>query len=303
MMRRAIPWIGVVVLVLAWCPTATAAQTRYTCFGKKATIVGTSHADVLRGTPRKDVIAGLGGNDVIKGLGGADLLCGFSGNDRVLGGGGNDRISGDEGDDTLRGDAGFDVLVGWGGDDAIDGGDDIDIASWFNAPASVTANLETGIATGEGSDTLADVENLEGGAYDDSLTGDDGGNWLAPGPGNDTVDGGAGLVDVVSYFFSETAVSVDLTAGTATGQGTDTLTGIEGANGSNLDDTLIGDEGSNGLYGSAGDDTLSGGDGDDSLNGEAGDDSLDGGNGTDIVKGGIGTDVCLNGEDITGCES
>jgi hypothetical protein len=57
-----------------------------TCLGKRATIVGTAHADTLRGTPRADVIAGLGGNDKLFGLGGDDLLCGGAGTDSADGG-------------------------------------------------------------------------------------------------------------------------------------------------------------------------------------------------------------------------
>jgi Ca2+-binding RTX toxin-like protein len=90
-------------------------------------------------------------------------------------------------------------------------------------------------------------------------------------------------------------VTVDLAAGTATGEGTDTLTGIENVFGSgNFGDTLTGDTQDNALFGSGGDDSVSGGDGND---------DLDGGNGTDALDGGIGTDTCLNGETIVNCEA
>jgi hypothetical protein len=60
-----------------------AARHRYFCHGRRATIVGTGHADVLRGTRRADVIVGLGGNDIILGGQGRDLICGGSGADML----------------------------------------------------------------------------------------------------------------------------------------------------------------------------------------------------------------------------
>jgi hypothetical protein len=65
--------VALVAVFLVLPQTANAA--RPTCFGKRATIVGTARADVLKGTSRPDVIAGLAGNDVIKGLGGGDRIC------------------------------------------------------------------------------------------------------------------------------------------------------------------------------------------------------------------------------------
>jgi hypothetical protein len=64
-------------------PTTPVAP-RVTCAGRRATIVGTALADVLRGTARADVIAGLGGNDRITGLGRGDLVCAGSGNDVIV---------------------------------------------------------------------------------------------------------------------------------------------------------------------------------------------------------------------------
>ncbi len=59
---------------------------------------------------------------------------------------------------------------------------------------------------------------------------------------NDAFDGGAGF-DVVSYFFSLYPVQADLAAGTATGEGADTLAGAEGddrLDGGDRSDTLDG---------------------------------------------------------------
>ncbi len=362
--------VALLAVFLVLPQVANAGRPR--CFGKRATIVGTARADVLKGTSRPDVIAGLAGNDVIKGLGGNDRICGGKGNDTLLGAGGEDLLLGDEGSDKLSGAGGFrDILVGGPGGDTLNGGAGIgDLASFFaaagpmtvnltagtatgdgsdtltgvediqgsgfddvltgNAGANglfgdagndtlsggdgddglwgrgdddaldggsgedfvafnfsqfgVTANLTTGTATGEGSDTLANIEDIVGTKHDDTLTGDGGPNVFLPLVGNDTIEGSTGT-DMVSYEVSPSAVTANLTTGTATGEGTDTLTGIENLNGSPLNDTLIGDVGPNVLHGLAGDDTMSGSDGDDTLIGDEGTDTLDGGNGTDTCDG------------------
>jgi hypothetical protein len=92
-MRRLILFV-----VLATCGALTLPQIASAatprCLGKKATIVGSRKADLIKGTARVDVIVGLGGGDTIKGLGGRDLICGGRGTDKVLGGGGSDLLSG-----------------------------------------------------------------------------------------------------------------------------------------------------------------------------------------------------------------
>jgi Ca2+-binding RTX toxin-like protein len=177
----------------------------------------------------------------------------------------------------------------------LNGGAGIDdTASYFFAPSGVQADLAAGTAMGDGTDTLTGIEDLEGSRFDDTLTGDPNWNFFFPGGGNDTVVGGGDTRDRVDFFFSPNAVVVDLTAGTATGEGTDTLTGIGQVFGSRHDDTITGDANANSLYGGQGTDTISGADGDD---------TLDGGDGTDTLDGGIGTDTCTTGETVTNCEA
>ena len=84
------------------------------CFGKRATICGTSGRDRLTGTAGKDVIVGLQGNDTLKGLDGNDLICGGSGKDTLVGGRGRDRLDGGAGKDTLDGGRGTDTCKGGG---------------------------------------------------------------------------------------------------------------------------------------------------------------------------------------------
>lgn len=80
----------------------TRVQVNPLCLGKRATIVGTARANVIRGTRRNDVIVGLGGNDTINGLAGNDLICGGGGADRLEGGAGSDGLDGGAGADVCR---------------------------------------------------------------------------------------------------------------------------------------------------------------------------------------------------------
>jgi Ca2+-binding RTX toxin-like protein len=91
-------------------PTFAYPNHRLTCFGKTATIVGTTGNDVLLGTSGDDVIVGLAGNDYIEGRGGVDLICGGKGNDVLIGDwydyltAGIDRADGGEGLDYCEAD-------------------------------------------------------------------------------------------------------------------------------------------------------------------------------------------------------
>ena len=103
---------------------------------------------------------------------------------------------------------------------------------------------------------------LEGRDGDDTLMGGEGNDTLIGGPGADALGGDAGL-DTASYAGSSTAVTVNLSDGTATGGDAegDTFTSIENLTGSAFDDTLIGDTAENVLEGGDGADTLDGGGG------------------------------------------
>lgn len=104
--------------------------------------------------------------------------------------------------------------------------------------------------------------------------------------------------------FSEApaGVTASLVTGSATGEGTDTLAGIEHLFGSPFDDAFTGDAGPNILMGEGGTDTLIGNEGDDQLHGGLGDDdaTLDGGPGNDYLTGGPGADRFLTspGDDL-----
>lgn len=342
-MRRTL--IVSALVVAATVLAAPAADARpQKCLGKRATVVGTPGDDRLYGRSGADVIAGLGGDDVLLGRTGEDLICAGSGDDFVRAGAGSDAVSGSVGNDVLAGDPGNDdvrggpgedtvyggdgsddlsagpgnssillgnagpdrllggdgrdVLVGQEGNDVLRGGQGLfDVASFLFAdnPEGVTANIAAGSASGEGEDTLAGIEGLEGSAEADRLTGDGQVNYFYPREGDDTIVGG-GAEDLVSFFFAENRVTASLITGNATGEGADVMFGIRSLEGSPQADTLEGNLFENGLFGR---------DGGDSLLGNESDDVLDGGNGTDRGNGGLHGlegDRCISVEVRTDCE-
>ncbi len=222
-------------------------------------------------------------------------VVGTPGDDVIVGSEHNDTIDGAGGNDTICGLAGADTLVGGDGDDRLFGGAD---AEYF---------------------------------ADDGYFGD----LLVPGAGDDHVDLGTGEediwfwestleVDQVSYADAPTGVRVDLTAGTATGHGTDTIvTGTVGRPigviGSAHDDTLLGSVGRDVVDAGAGDDTVDTGEGADLVGPDdpgrttsgwtygaprpvqepqPGDDTVSTGPGSDMVWVRRGADVVRGGEDV-----
>jgi VCBS repeat-containing protein len=195
---------------------------------------------------------------------------------------------GNAGNDTLTGGAGNDTLGGGDGDDVLNGGAGVDAATYFGA-GGVTVNLSLAGPqnTGEGMDTLSNIENLRGSELDDILTGNAEANVLEGGWGADTLNGAAGS-DTASYASAASGVTVSLAIAGAQNTGAadvDTLISIENLTGSAFDDTLTGDASANVLNGGAGADTLIGGSGDDVyVVDQAGDGIVEGvGGGTDTV--------------------
>ncbi|WP_170566128.1 calcium-binding protein [Ruegeria atlantica] len=244
--------------------------------------------------------AGIGGHARGDRLIGIENLEGSAHEDVLIGDDENNVLSGAGGDDVLRGGAGDDILEGGAGGDTLQGGDGSDTARYTSSDAGVTVNLATGAVAGGHAtdDTLRDIENLEGSAHNDRLTGDEEANRLSGlggddtltgrggndrlygGAGNDVLEGGAGNdvlnggtgSDTAVYGRSDARVNVNLGNGNATGghaEG-DTLIGIENLEGSRYNDTLIGDGKNNSLSGAGGHDVLEGGAGADDLDGGAG---------------------------------
>ena len=243
----------------------------------------------------RDVVCAGDGFDFVKTGPGRDLVRGGPGDDNVLAGRGKDVVRGlagidslfgGPGDDVLRGGAGsglgIEGLIGGPGDDRLIGGPGLDSAQYFDARHGVRVNLRHGIATGRGRDTLRGIEGVVGSNHDDVLIGDAGGNGLfgqagddviragdsgrldrgtsdvlAGDDGDDTLIGGPGE-DLVIFGRIPVGVTVDLGAGTASGQGVDSLLGVEGAEGSVENDTLTGGPGRDLLAGNLGEDVLDG---------------------------------------------
>lgn len=190
------------------------------------TLVGDGLANVLTGTAYADDLSGMGGDDTIDGL---------------------------AGDDILNGGDGDDVLDGGLGADALDGGADTDTASYGASSEAVEVKLwaGTGLFGDAAGDTLINIENLVGSAFDDQLAGNALSNHIWFGDGDDTGDGG---------------------------NGDDVLEGEDG------EDALFGGGGADTLYGGSNDDYLNGGSGDDILEGGTGSDLMNGTSGNDTVS-------------------
>ena len=107
----------------------------------------------------------------------------------------------------------------------------------------------------------------------------------------------------MSFGASGAAVDANLSSGTAVGDGTDQLAGVEGLTGSPFGDvltsatpepnTIHAGAGSDTLDGLAGHDDVAGDDGADTINGGAGDDSVEGGAGDDRLDGDDGVDTAI----------
>lgn len=216
------------------------------------------------------------------------------------------------GADTMTGSGYDDTLQGFGGGDTLNGGAGTDTLSYSTSNAGVRVNIASGLGLGGHAtgDHFSGFENLTGSAYGDILVGDGGDNVLAGGAGDDRLSGGAGYDgllggdgdDTADYHSSPVGITASLgqnifLGGDAEG---DTLVSIENLTGSDHDDYIQGNAGSNRLtglsgddtlQGQSGDDTLLGGDGIDTLDGEGGDDTLIGGAHDDTLTGGTGNDT------------
>ncbi len=105
----------------------------------------------------------------------ANILSAGVGNDSLYGGAGNDNLNGGAGNDLIEGGAGSDFAI-------------------YNGISNVTVNLSlTGAqVTGQGIDTLLNIENIASGSGNDRLTGNALANILSAGTGNDILTGGTG---------------------------------------------------------------------------------------------------------------
>ena len=168
--------------------------------------------DGLLGGAGIDGLDGGGGADSLDGGADGDTLAGGAGIDSVRGGAGNDQVRGGapglvgaDGGDSLKGDEGNDNLIGDDGDDNLDGGTGADIlgggagtdtADYQFRLEDITVTLDgqpNDGTPGEGDNVGFDVENVRGGGFDDTITGDLRSNLIEGGDGEDYADGGNGV--------------------------------------------------------------------------------------------------------------
>lgn len=292
---------------------------RICTFGRSVYVAGGAGNDHISTGSGADTIFGGQGQDLLVGRGGDDrLAAGFGAGDTLVGRGGDDRLEGaDEAIDYLFGGSGedrlfggdgvfhSDFLVGGEGTDEVDGGTGRDTVSFAFSDVPVQVDLAAGTSS---SDVLTAIENVDGSRFDDLLTADDLGSRLSGDDGNDVLLGGAaidqidgglgqdtmdggGSFDFLSFVTSPLGVSVDLEAGSASGESTESFAAFEHLLGSAYDDELSGDAGSNEIFGGRGSDALFGRDDNDTLeSGSSGD-------------AGPGEDTCLDsGGTIANCE-
>ena len=181
-------------------------------------IEGGEADDVIVGMQTADVtdLDGSGGNDTITAGSGNDSIRGGEGGDRIAAGDGNDSIFPSSGSDTVDAGAGDDEIRQFFGEteaDVYNGGSGTDRANYQSAPAPVLVTLDgsanDGIA-GENDNVNPDIEDVLGGNFADTLTGNASDNQLDGGLGNDVLNGGDGSDGLVG------------------GRGNDTLTGGPG---------------------------------------------------------------------------
>ena len=211
-------------------------------------------------------------------------LSGGAGTDVLYGGDAGDILDGGDGNDQLSGGGGDDVLIAGTGVDRIDGGDGIDTVVLDSEDGDfVSVNLSREWQySGDGWNQIVNVENVVTGGGADIIKGNDIGNVVESGAGNDWVYanggddvliGGEGIDrlfggdgnDTVLYETDENLV-IDLNSewqlgNDGTSEGIDKLVDIENVTTGSGNDVLIGNDGANVLTGGDGDDTLTGGDG------------------------------------------
>ena len=144
-------------------------------------------------------------------------------------------------------------MVGGAGDDVLDGGNGLDFAENYFVDAyfrpnnilagPVNVNLLTGVSTGNGNDTLLEIEGASGSRGNDIMTGDaennsfvvlnEGDDTVDGGDGDDLIDGGDGVDSLNGGLGIDTLGNLDSTAGmtidlnTQTDSHGDTLAGFE----------------------------------------------------------------------------
>ncbi|MGZ4387272.1 MAG: calcium-binding protein [Gaiellaceae bacterium] len=145
------------------------------------------------------LIDGGAGNDILSAAGGAGTGSPFAHRLTLVGDVGNDTLEGGAGPSALDGGVGNDGFVegpAKNGPDTISGGPGDDTVSYAQRTSPVRVSLAGELADdgaiGEHDWIEIDVENVVGGAGNDTILGSPFGNGLAGGAGDDTIWAGLG---------------------------------------------------------------------------------------------------------------
>ena len=249
------------------------------------TAYGDEGDDILLGNAGADHLYGEGGNDLIYGGSLPDFLDGGVGNDEIHGGDDADVLIGSEGNDRLFGENFADELHGNSGDDFLDAGLDADFIYGGEGQDIVVGGEGLDTTFGEWGD-----DRMFGGAGPDQLFGGFGDDILNAGFGgqnqNVNVDEALGEFGFNLVSFSDSIVplnhsadlnqeNVNISNVTPFGQ---LWVNIQGVEGSQYADELIGYNGSgtvdvtligNWLIGAGGNDSITSGSGDDVVIGDS----------------------------------
>ena len=187
-------------------------------------------------------------------------------------------------------------FMGSAGNDSIDGGAGWDGASYADSVQGIRVDLSRSADQVQDDgwgyvDQLQGIEAILGSYFNDVITGSSATEFFLPSKGNDSVDGGTGLLNKVGYSDYREAAGVYVQLGSVQGVfsapagittsgslqagwegfavdgwgGIDQLRNIQGVEGSNFADTLVGDARNNRLDGRGGNDSIDGGEGFDTV--------------------------------------
>lgn len=305
----------------------------------QVTIFGGDGADTLTGGDGLDSINGDAGADSLMGGLNNDTLNGGDDADTLLGQAGNDSLDGGAGNDSLDGGSNDDTLVGGIGADTLSGGPGVDKADYQDHTTALAIDLDNNAddgAVGEADNVKNDIEQVDGGSGNDTITGDaasgaanetlmgNGGNdritggkgddYLYGGDGNDTLraandgdgadalygEGGTNTADYSAKALPLTLSNDGIANDGQSGEGDYIDSSMQQIKGGSGNDSITGSDGNNDtLYGGSGHDTLRGLGGNDVLDASAGYGApsyLYGGDGNDLLIGSLAYGDYLSGD-------
>lgn len=160
-----------------------------------------------------------------------ELIYTGSGNDTVIGGAESGLFNTGAGNDSISAGGGDDTISAGSGNDTIDGGTGTDLVGYSSYTTAGNINLATGIvyfAALNETDTLSNVENINSGSGNDTITGGTEDNIFVGNGGHDSMNGGGGNDSLDGGAQNDTLIG---------GAGSDSLTGGSGNDSFVIDDS------------------------------------------------------------------